>query len=165
MYGAPVKPPGPPSESRSGSSTRQSPVQHLRLHRAGQVQPVRERPVEFLVREGAHLFHHLYHLWLLGIGSVRQRDSQIGQLPLYQADPLLNAGISLSGTGQAATEPFELESGLAVFRIAHQGTEVLLFTFLIRTVRESVRAWQTRLGPLVVRRQFKFLQTVLTSYR
>ena len=121
MSGAPVKPPGPPSESRSGSSTRQSPVQHLRLHRAGQVQPVRERPVEFLVREGAHLFHHLYHLWLLGIGSVRQRDSQIGQLPLYQADPLLNAGISLSGTGQAATEPFELESGLAVFRIAHQG--------------------------------------------
>jgi hypothetical protein len=32
-----------------------------------------------------------------------------------------SAGITLTGSGQTATESFELESGLAVFRLAHQG--------------------------------------------
>lgn len=32
-----------------------------------------------------------------------------------------SAGITLTGSGQTATEPFELESGLAVFRMTHQG--------------------------------------------
>jgi len=30
-------------------------------------------------------------------------------------------GFTLSGSGQTATEPFELESGLSIFRITHQG--------------------------------------------
>lgn len=32
-----------------------------------------------------------------------------------------SAGITLTGSGKTATEPFELESGLAVFRLSHQG--------------------------------------------
>jgi hypothetical protein len=32
-----------------------------------------------------------------------------------------SAGIALTGSGQTATEAFELESGLAVFRMTHQG--------------------------------------------
>ncbi|MDP8953144.1 MAG: zinc ribbon domain-containing protein, partial [Actinomycetota bacterium] len=31
------------------------------------------------------------------------------------------APITLSGNGQAASDPFELESGLAIFRLTHQG--------------------------------------------
>ncbi len=41
-------------------------------------------------------------------------------------------GISLSGNGQTATEPFELESDLAVFRMAHQGNRNFIVYLLDR---------------------------------
>lgn len=38
-----------------------------------------------------------------------------------EAEESSSAGITLTGSGQTATEPFELESRLAIFRLTHQG--------------------------------------------
>jgi hypothetical protein len=49
------------------------------------------------------------------VGSSSEEESQ------PEEEGRSSAGITLSGSGQTATEPFELEYGLAVFRMAHQG--------------------------------------------
>jgi hypothetical protein len=53
-------------------------------------------------------------------GAPEEESSSAGESE-SEEEGRPSAGISISGTGQTATEPFELESGLAVFRMAHQG--------------------------------------------
>ena len=51
----------------------------------------------------------------------RKVGSSSEEEPQPEEEGRSSAGINLTGSGQTATEPFELESGLAVFRMAHQG--------------------------------------------
>ncbi len=55
--------------------------------------------------------------------SKKQEEKKAA--PVEEPDP-----INLSGVGQQATDPFELESGLAVFRMTHQGGENFIVDLL-----------------------------------
>lgn len=57
------------------------------------------------------------------------------------------AGISLSGTGQTATEPFELESGLAVFRMSHQGNRNFIVYLLDQNGARVGPSLANEIGP------------------
>ncbi len=59
-----------------------------------------------------------------------QQKTQQEPQPNPQQEPEV---INLSGSGQTATDPFDLESGLAVFRMSYQGEQ----NFIVRLLGES----------------------------
>lgn len=74
-----------------------------------------------------------------GEGQKEQKEQK--NQPVEEPDP-----INLSGVGQTATEPFELESGLAVFEMTHEGGQ----NFIVQILDENGQSGMDSLAANVI---------------
>ena len=73
-----------------------------------------------------------------------KQESKKKDVPAAVEEP---APINLSGNGQTATNPFELESGLAIFKMTHQGQRNFIVGLIDSTGKDVSPLVANSIGP------------------